>query len=47
VAVEELIERAEGKQASGEWTASPITRAHFSEWVTILQPADEEELVIV
>jgi predicted kinase len=28
-ALEELIERAERRNASGEWTASPITRSHF------------------
>ena len=27
--LEELIERAERRNASGEWTASPITRATF------------------
>ncbi len=42
--VEELIERAERRNASGEWTASPITRANFEEWVTIFEPPDEEEL---
>ena len=33
--LEELIERAQRRNASGEWTASPITRAHFEEWVTL------------
>ena len=42
--LEELIERAERRNVSDEWTASPITRAHFEEWVTIFQPPDEEEL---
>jgi predicted kinase len=28
-ALEELIERAERRNASGEWTASPIIRSHF------------------
>jgi predicted kinase len=46
VPLEELIERAERRNASGEWTASPITRAHFEEWVTIFQPPDEEELLL-
>lgn len=41
--LEELIERAERRTASGEWTASPMTRAHFVEWATRLQPPDEEE----
>jgi predicted kinase len=44
VPLEELIERAERRSASGEWTASPITRSHFEEWATIFQPPDEEEL---
>jgi predicted kinase len=44
--LEELIERAERRNASGEWTASPITRAHFEEWATIFQPPDEEEVLL-
>jgi predicted kinase len=39
-----LIERAERRNASGEWTAAPMTRAHFERWATIFQPPDEEEL---
>ena len=46
VALEELIERAERRTASGEWTASPITRAHFEGWATTFQPPDEEELLL-
>jgi predicted kinase len=46
VPLEELIERAERRNASGEWTASPITRAHFEEWVTTFQPPDEEEVLL-
>jgi predicted kinase len=42
--LEELIERAERRNASGEWTASPITRAHFETWATVFQPPDEEEI---
>ncbi len=42
----ELIERAERRNASGEWTASPITRAHFEGWATIFQPPDEEEALL-
>ena len=42
--LEELIERAECRNTSGEWTASPMTRAHFEEWATIFQPPDEEEI---
>ncbi len=44
--LEQLIERAERRNASGEWTASPITRAHFEEWATMFQPPDEEELLL-
>ena len=46
VPLEELIKRAERRNASGEWTASPITRAHFEEWATIFQPPDEEEMLL-
>jgi predicted kinase len=44
--LEQLIERAERRNASGEWTASPMTRAHFEEWATIFQPPDEEEALL-
>ncbi len=44
--LDELIERADRRTASGEWTASPITRAHFEEWATIFQPPDEEEFLL-
>jgi predicted kinase len=44
--LEELIERAERRNVSGEWTAAPMTRAHFEEWVTIFQPPDEEEILL-
>jgi len=44
--LEELIERAERRSASGEWTASPMTRAHFEEWATIFQPPDAEERLL-
>jgi predicted kinase len=46
VPLEELIERAERRTASGEWTASPITRAHLEKWVTTFQPPDEEEFLL-
>jgi predicted kinase len=46
VPLEDLIERAERRTASGEWTASPMTRAHFEGWATIFQPPDEEELLL-
>ena len=44
--LDELIERADRRTASGEWTASPMTRAHFEEWATIFQPPDEEEILL-
>src|SRR5437764_13132197 len=44
--VEELIERAERRNASGEWTAAPITRLHFEKWSTVFQPADEAETLL-
>ncbi len=44
--LDELIERADRRTASGEWTASPMTRAHFEEWATIFQPPDEEEFLL-
>ena len=40
---DELIERADRRTALGEWTAAPMTRAHFEEWSTIFQPPEEEE----
>jgi hypothetical protein len=44
--LEQLIERAERRDASGEWTASAMTRAHFETWATIFQPPDEEEILL-
>ena len=44
--LEELIARVQRRNASGEWTASPITRAHFVQWATIFQAPDEEELLL-
>jgi len=44
VPLDELIERAERRNASGEWSASPMTRAHFERWATIFEPPDAEEL---
>src|SRR6202050_4050595 len=46
VPLAELIERAERRNASGEWTASPMTRAHFERWATIFEPPDEEEILL-
>lgn len=46
VALEELIERAERRAASGEWTAAPITRAHLEEWAMRFQAPDEEEMLL-
>lgn len=45
VPFEELVARAERRNA-GEWTASPITRAHFERWAEIFQPPDEEEMLL-
>jgi predicted kinase len=44
--LEELIKRAERRNLSGEWTASPMTRAHFETWATIFQPPDQEEILL-
>lgn len=44
VPLEELIQRAQRRNESGEWSASPMTRAHFEQWATVFQPPDEEEL---
>jgi predicted kinase len=46
VPLDELVERARRRTTSGEWTAAPMTRAHFEEWATIFQPPDEEELLL-
>jgi predicted kinase len=43
--LEVLIERAERRTAPDEWTAPPMTRAHFEDWETIVQTPDEEELL--
>ncbi len=42
----ELLERADRRTTSGEWTASPMTRAHFEKWATMIQPPDEEEFLL-
>ncbi len=44
--LEELIERAERRNVSGEWTGPSMTRGHFAEWASIFQPPDEEELLL-
>lgn len=44
--LEELIKRAQRRNASGEWSASPMTRAHFERWATIFQPPDGEEFLL-
>lgn len=46
VPLEELVDRAERRNASGEWTAAPITRGHFESWASIFQPPDEDELLL-
>jgi predicted kinase len=43
--LEELIERAERRNASGEWTASPMRRAHFETWASKFQRPDDEEIM--
>src|SRR3954468_6583319 len=40
--LDELVERAERRTASGEWRAAPMTRDQFEQWATIFQPPDEE-----
>jgi|SRR5579884_1644226 len=42
--LEQLIERAERRSASGEWTAAPITRAHFEAWAAVFEAPDKGEL---
>jgi hypothetical protein len=44
--LDELIERAQRRNASGELSASPMSRAHFERWATIFQPPDEEEFLL-
>jgi predicted kinase len=44
--LEEIIDRAQRRNASGEWSASPMTRDHFERWATIFQPPEEEELLL-
>jgi hypothetical protein len=44
--LDELTERADRRIASGEWTASPMTRAHFEQWARIFQAPDEEEFLL-
>jgi len=44
--LEELIERAERRNATVEWTAAPITRAHLEAWAATFQPPDEEEMLL-
>jgi predicted kinase len=44
VPLQTLIERSDRRHATGEWTNSPITRAHFAAWATTFQPPDDEEL---
>jgi predicted kinase len=46
VPLEELIARAERRNASGEWSASPMTRAHFEQWAITFQAPDEDELML-
>jgi len=41
--LDELIERADRRTEAGEWTAAPMTRAHFEEWSSMFEPPDDEE----
>lgn len=43
VPLEELIARAERRTASGEWTPSPITRAHMEQWAGAFEAPDAAE----
>jgi predicted kinase len=40
----ELIGRVERRQATNEWTAAPITRAHMERWAASFEPPSEEEM---
>ena len=42
--LDELLERATRRSASGQWTAAPMTRAHFEQWAATIQTPDEQEL---
>jgi predicted kinase len=44
--LDELIERAQRRTATGEWRAEPMTRAHFEQWATVFEPPDEDELLL-
>ena len=44
--LEELIRRAQRRNVSGEWKASPMTSAHFEAWNRIFQPPDEVEILL-
>jgi len=46
VPLEELIERAQRRNSSGEWSASPMERAHVARWATMFQPPDEDEFLL-
>jgi predicted kinase len=46
VPVPELIARVERRQASGEWTASPITAGQMQEWAADFEAPDAEELLL-
>jgi predicted kinase len=46
VPLEELIVRAQRRTESGEWTAAPMTRAHFEQWATVFEPPTDDELAL-
>lgn len=41
--LEELVERARRRSATGEWTAAPMERSHFEAWAASFERPDEEE----
>jgi predicted kinase len=44
--LKELIERAQRRNLSGEWTAAPMERAHFEQWAAMFEAPDEQELLL-
>ena len=44
--LEELIERAQRRNESGEWRAAPMRRVHFEQWAMMFQPPDNEEFLL-
>jgi predicted kinase len=42
--LEELMGRVERRQATGEWSASPITRAQMEQWAMTFEPPTDDEI---